>query len=478
MTDETRADKTELASAEETAVGAEAALLHAQDDPVAAAAVDVAVETELLEIDDDLSTRAAAESEWLAAKRESERQIAELDSKGLDRVHKLQQRLRAKGADVWPVARWWGFEIHLNESAALLSAEISQLIAEAAGTVLGAWLTPIVERSVRAKSGWITSIAKPYGVKLVSPWVAPAMLVPAREAGAPVGDSKLYWSVYEPGEGWSEDQRFVDHFSVSGPAVAEYRDRLYVAHRGNVAALDDSSLWWTVYDAEEGWSEDQKFPKHFSTVGPAVAAYDGQLYCVHRGNRDDGALWWTRWDGAKWTPDAKLPKHSSSAAPALAAYDGELYCVHRGNGDDDSLWWTRWNGSSWSPDQKFPNHSSRSNPALAAYKGHLYCVHRGNDGDTALWWTRWDGSNWSPDQKLPDHYAAEGPALTVYKDRLYCVHRGGSDQSLWWTSFNGTTWTVDEKLPGHVSGEGPAVIAFRDKNATRDQLLCVYRGGR
>ncbi|HEX4813807.1 MAG TPA: hypothetical protein VFV66_13755, partial [Nonomuraea sp.] len=323
MADETRADRSEI-----TEIDAEEPLLHAQDDPVAAAAVDLAVETELLE-DDDLANRAAAEAEWLAARRESERRIAELDSKDQDRVRRLQSELRALGAEVWPVSWWWGFEVQLNETAAVRSAEIAALIGETVGAVLGGWLAPIVEWSAKNKARWITSVARPYGARLVSPWTAPATLVPAPVAGDQVGDTRLWWAVFEPGEGWSEDQRFVDHFTASGPAIAEYRDRLYVAHRGDDG---DSALWWTVYDAEQGWSEDQRFPEHFSASAPALAAYDGQLYCVHRGSGDDAALWWTRWDGSTWTPDAKLPKHFTASAPALAAYDGQLYCVHRGAG--------------------------------------------------------------------------------------------------------------------------------------------------
>ncbi|MGI5285692.1 hypothetical protein ACQEVF_20470 [Nonomuraea polychroma] len=467
--DDTRADGTDIA---EMGSEAEAPLLYAEDDPVAAAAVDLAVETELL-AGDDLADRAAAEAEWLAAERESELQIAELDSKDQERVRRVQEELRALGADVWPVSRWWGFEVSLNETAAVRAAEISKLIGEITGAVLGGWLAPIVERQAKDQAGWITSIARPYGVKLVSSWTTPAALVPVRLAGTPDGDARLWWAVYEPGEGWSDDQRFVDHFTASGPAVAEFKDQLYVAHRGDDG---DPALWWTVYDAEHGWSEAQRFPEHSSASAPALAAYDGQLFCVHRGGADD-SLWWTRWDGSTWSPDAKLPKHVSASAPALAAYDGRLYCVHRG-GDDDNLWWTVWDGATWSTDQRLPGHASRSNPALAVYRGHLYCVHRGAGDDTSLWWTRWDGSSWSADQRLPGHFAAEGPALTVYKDRLHCVHRGASDQSLWWASFDGSSWSADERLPAHHSAEAPALIAYRDKNATRDQLLVVHRGNR
>ncbi|MEV0620520.1 hypothetical protein AB0I81_44860 [Nonomuraea sp. NPDC050404] len=460
MTDKIRSDA-------EDATAGEAELLHSQDDPRASAAVDAAVETELLE-----DPRQSEVNEFLEAKSESERQIAELTSKDQERVRRYQRELRTMGADVWPVARWWGYEIHLNESAALLAAEIPQLIGELAGAVLGTWLVPVIERSVRTKSDWIASIARPYGVKLASPWTAPGMLIPARQNG---GDTSLYWAVHEPGEGWSHDQRFVEHFGVSNPALAEFQDRLHLVHRG---ADGDDGLWWTIYDAEEGWSEDQRLPQHWSAAGPALAAYDGQLYCVHRGAGGDPALWWTRWDGSNWSPDERLPGHASEVAPALAAYDGQLYCVHRGAGDDTALWWTRWDGSNWSPDQRLPAHATSSNPALAVYRGHLYCVHRGTGNDTALWWTRWDGSNWSPDQKLPAHHTSEGPALTVYKDRLYLAHRGAGDQSLWWSNFNGSGWTADQRLPRHYSAEGPAIIAYRDKNATHDQLLCVHRGTR
>ncbi|QYC45603.1 hypothetical protein Nocox_40300 [Nonomuraea coxensis DSM 45129] len=465
--DENRANTSELD------FDAEASLFQAQDDPFAAAAAGLAVETELLR-DDDLADRAAAEADWLAARRESERRIGELDARDQERVRRLQGELRAAGAEVWPVARWWGFEINLNEAAASRAAELAPLIGETAGAVLGGWLTPIVEWSARNKARWISSVAGPYGARLVSPWTAPASLVPVRTATTPAGDARLWWTVHEPGEGWSEDQRFVDHFTASGAALAEYRDRLYVAHRGSDG---DAALWWAVYDADQGWSEDQRFPKHFSANAPALAVYDGALYCVHRGAGQDTALWWTRWDGSTWSPDAKLPDHFSVSSPTLAAYDGKLWCVHRG-AHDDRLWWTIWDGSRWSEDNRFPDHASRSNPALAVFRGHLYCVHRGAGEDTGLWWTRWDGSSWSRDERLPDHFSAEGPALTVYKDRLYVVHRGAADQSLWWASFDGASWSADERLPGHLSAEAPAALAFRDKNATRDQLVVLHRGSR
>ncbi|QFY13544.1 hypothetical protein GBF35_49530 [Nonomuraea phyllanthi] len=477
MTDDTRADRAEL---DAEVVGEEVALLHSADDPVAAAAVDAAVKSELLDdapVRDDAPARDASDSEWSAARRESERQIAGLPAKDRARLRELQGELRTMGAEVWPVRRWWGFEVHLNESAALLAAEIPQLIGESAAIVLGSSLAPAVERQVRARADWITAVARPYGVKLASPWVAPAMLVPAREDRGAV--APLHWAVHEPDEGWSPEQRFVEHFEVSEPALAEFQNRLFIVHRGKEG---DPALWWAMYDPQEGWSADQQLPEHVSDSAPALTAYDGELCCVHRGDGDD-MLWWTRWDGTSWSPDTRLSDHPAAGSPALAAYDGRLYCVHAGT--DAALWWSRWDGSGWSACRQLPDHACRSNPALAVYRGHLYCVYTGDDA--ALWWTRWDGSDWTPGQRVArqpaaegtaGQSAAEGPALTVYKDRIYCLYRDGSDNSLWWTLFDGSGWSAAERLPGHRAAEAPAVIAYRDRNATRDQLLCVHRAMR
>jgi hypothetical protein len=41
---------------------------------------------------------------------------------------------------------------------------------------------------------------------MVSPWIAPAMLIPI--SLAPMDDTSLWWTVYETAEGWNQDERF------------------------------------------------------------------------------------------------------------------------------------------------------------------------------------------------------------------------------------------------------------------------------
>ncbi|MEU3776373.1 hypothetical protein AB0F11_24850 [Streptomyces sp. NPDC032472] len=89
-------------------------------------------------------------------------------------------------------------------------------------------------------------------------------------------------------------------------------------------------------------------------------------------------LWWTVLGTSShdWSPDEKLTDHRSKSHPALAVYNGKLYCVHRGDGDS-SLWWTVYDpGTGWSPDTRFPSHYSANGPALAVYDGKLYCAYK------------------------------------------------------------------------------------------------------
>ncbi|MGW0315147.1 hypothetical protein [Streptomyces flavidovirens] len=78
-----------------------------------------------------------------------------------------------------------------------------------------------------------------------------------------------------------------------------------------------------------------------------------------------------------------LPNHASAEGPALAAFNVHLYCVHRG-GSDGKLWWTRYNGSTWGTDTSLPNRFSAQGPAIVVYRDkngtrdQLMCVHRGS----------------------------------------------------------------------------------------------------
>ncbi|WP_197039987.1 hypothetical protein [Nocardia sp. NRRL WC-3656] len=380
-------------------------------------------------------------------------------------------------------AKWWGFRVFLNHEAVNLSAEIYPRIATLVGQFLPAPIGTIVGAYCKAHSVIMKRVDKGRGVVLTSPWVAIAALVPT-PMGWPSTDTSLWWTVFEEEHGWSQDEEFPKHASEANPALAAFEGKLFCVHRGGGS---DKSLWQTLYDPDTGWSEDRRFAQHASDAGPALAVFDGALHCVHKGNGTVDS-WWTKKTSSTgtWSQDQVIARHATDAGPALAVFKNKLYCVRRGSGSDKNLWWSTLASSSsnWSRDAAIPGAASDSNPALAVFRDSsgvekLYCVHKGNGSDKSLWYTTTtDGQNWSADRKFPNHGTNAGPALAVFKNKLYCVHRGNRDQSLWWTRLDShnSTWTPDRELSQHASHAGPALIVYRDKNSTKDQLMCVHRG--
>ncbi|MFE7842547.1 hypothetical protein ACFU53_42745 [Streptomyces sp. NPDC057474] len=398
----------------------------------------------------------------------------------VERANRARKELEALTATVEFKAKWWGFEIHLNQAAVDAYLEIKDHLADILGEALKEPLSSLVTLAAMAQKVWVQAVSRGYGCKLVSPWVSPTMLIPI--GINPAEDPNLWWTVFGRNADtghfqWNEDTMFPGHASAANPAAAVFKGRLILVHRGY--GNSDQQLWWTEFDPDKGWSDDKRFDAHSSAAGPALAVYDGKLHCVHRGHGSDTKLWHTTFDGNGWTQDRPLGAHSSSVGPALAVYDEKLHCVHKGASSDSTLWHTTFTSAGgWTRDTPLPRHSTASNPALAVYDGKLHLVHRGSGNDTSLYHASFV-TNWTEDRRFDAHHSLEGPGLAVFDGKLYCVHRGhgNGDQKLWWTTWmSGSHWTADQQFPGHTSGAGPAVVVYRDKNGTQDQLMVIHRG--
>ena len=291
---------------------------------------------------------------------------AEPTAQDIERAEQAQKELAARGIEVWTKKLWWGFEIHLNAEAADKTADIAELIGDIAGEILPSPFNKIVETFCKVKAAWIKAVSDGYGCKLVSPWIAPGMLIPV--STKPKDDSALWWTVLGTSGPWGDDQRLHSHRTAASPALAEFRGKLVCVHRGN----SDSRLWWAVYDPDNSWSDDRQLPNHATASGPALATFKNTLYCVHRGDRDN-SLWVTSTsDGVNWSRDTELPDHKTSSGPALAVFKDRLYCVHRGNSGNNSLWVTSTgDGVNWTRDTELSRHKTDSNPALAVHGGYL-----------------------------------------------------------------------------------------------------------
>ncbi|MEU3991736.1 sialidase family protein [Streptomyces platensis] len=398
----------------------------------------------------------------------------------LEKAEQARRELEARGAEVRVEKKWWKFEIYLNAEAVELGAEIAPQIAEVVGAVLPSPYGDIVEVFVKLKVAWIKRVAAGHGCKLVSPWIAPGMLIPVRVQNPP--DYTLYWSIIDPSNGASDKEAFpFQQATTENPRLVEFRGNVVCLYRHSGS---HTALWWTVYQPDgNSWSDPRQIPNQWSSASPAVAVFNNLVHLVYR-DAHGADMWHTSFDGNSWSTPRRMANHYTSAGATLAVFDNRLYCVYRGNGSDGQLYSTTYNSSgssgSWSPGQALSGGNySGGEPALAVYGGQLHCVYFENRPQFApLWHTRLNGTQWQAPRRVDHGQAtADGVGLTVFNNRLYCGYRdSNAGQELWSTYWTGQVWSRAERIGGHRSHQGPALIDYRDTNATTRQMLCVFRG--
>lgn len=238
------------------------------------------------------------------------------------------------------------------------------------------------------------------------------------------------WCGAFDGQTWSKDQ-LIPHASNAyglsdSPALVVYHGKLYCVRQGR----DDSGwLWCSTFDGTS-WSKDALIPNSSNAYGlsssPALAVFRDKLYCVRQGRDDSGWLWCGIFDGESWSKDALIPSatdaYGLSSSPALAVYNGKLYCVRQGRGDSGWLWCGTFDGNSWSKDQLIPTSSDAyglsSSPALVVFNGKLYCFRQGRDDSGWVWCGTFNGTSWSTDTLVPSSSNAFGisdsPAVAIH----------------------------------------------------------------
>ncbi len=366
---------------------------------------------------------------------------------------------------------WWGFELHLNESAVQLLEDIRDLLGKLT-KLLDPDLAPIIKVAILLEKLWIKAVDRGNGVKLVSPWISPAMLIPFPEdETVHIDDNSLYWSVFDRNRGWSPSHKFPANFAEVGPAAVCFQDRLICVHRG---ANDNTNLLWTTYSPSHGWQRDIRFPAQVTSAEPALAVFNDRLYCVHQGASQNGSLWYTSFDGEHWSYDSQMPGISSGGV-ALAEFNGRLYCVHRGAQQDEHMYLTVYDGENWSRLERLPFYST-SKPALVVFQNRLLCLYRRSDSDIGCY--RFDGNQWNFSTTL-GAITADGPAVVAHQDVLYCVYRGdASDEHLYYCylgSDSNDDWSNPHRMPAK-SYDTPALLFYHDPNGRRDHIMCIYRG--
>jgi GH18 family chitinase len=268
---------------------------------------------------------------------------------------------------------------------------------------------------------------------LPAPSFAQAAGNPIAKQPAPSGDLT----------GKAGQQENVAKYGTHGtPGIAVYKGVLYAVHEGYEAQLGSPSsgthiatgrIWYTGLKNDKWESPKDTNTNNGTTGAPALMVYGDEFYAFHEGFGENGQLWFMKGKindkgDLEWGKDENTG-FGTTGAPALAVFNGKLYCVHLAKGGKpNQLWWACYNGTKWEKsDTLLGNQRAASTPSLAVYNKKLYCAYQGaNNGE--FWYVIYqkekDGNyNWTPGNKTA--YATYGaPSLTAYKDKLQAFHEG------------------------------------------------------
>ncbi|MFI0743078.1 hypothetical protein ACH4PU_34145 [Streptomyces sp. NPDC021100] len=157
--------------------------------------------------------------------------------------------------------------------------------------------------------------------------------------------NSLAYRVYDTGAlkpKWSAQQQLGSgQRSAKNNAQALVKDRLVCVY-ADFTGQGGYWLSWTTYDGD-GWSGgrpavDKAGNKIVDTYRVAAVGYRDRLFCVY--SPGTGGLGWSvmhvptdsgggaQWDQAYWDTSQTLTSDSNAYAPALAAYNGNVYCVY------------------------------------------------------------------------------------------------------------------------------------------------------
>jgi len=293
---------------------------------------------------------------------------------------------------------------------------------------------------------------------------------PGSESPSFCGDNSDYWvesnlEVAPLEISWTEQKATeISGGSHNAPALAVYKDKLYMAWRG----CGDDGMWFSYYDGDL-WAPQQRALGDFGkSNAPALATYNGKLYMAWRSIGDDPAIYYSEFDGSLWKPQQKARDFGTSHVPALAFYNGKLYMAWQGCGGDTKIWFSYFDGASWKPQQIAIGEQGTSQaPTLASWNGKLYMAWRSIGDDPAIYYSNFDGSLWKIPGKVRDICTSHAPALAVFHNKLYMAWQGCGGDTRMWVSYYNNNFSVPW-MPQQLAGEG--------RGTSDSPALAEYKG--
>lgn len=387
--------------------------------------------------------------------------------------------------------RIWGFIIHLKQDAVNRLNDMLDILEHELehGIRPGKFRTAVCE-AIKLKQYRLQAVTLRtgnHGCKLVSPWPIPFALTVMKEKNK--SDEHLYFSVFNPDDNtWSEEADFSgdgeddenDVQSASGPALAEFDGKLFCVHRGKGG---DTNLYWETYTTDTGWSHPQGIG-HQTNVSPALVVFNNKLCCFYRKDNGNGQICFCSFNSSSnsWSTeicnlDSPL---NTDHAPAVVAVGEKLYVGHRGAGDKlmyisasyDLSTWTHWK-------QMNGNQTSDSFNLVSYTDLRLHTFFKDRD-DNHLWYssgTSEESSSWAKGARLTNTIGSwQGPALCFFETpgvpggHVYMIHRSKDTAGkLYWSRYSNFDNNALNATPLHFSDNADEQHCTADNPA-----LAVY----
>ncbi|GCD32324.1 hypothetical protein OEIGOIKO_00036 [Streptomyces chrestomyceticus JCM 4735] len=217
-----------------------------------------------------------------------------------------------------------------------------------------------------------------------------------------LGDTGLWWSQSRNGITWTPQQRIFGAMSMERPALAAWREMLYLARREE----HDQVLWWAVSDGS-GWSGPRAVPGACSSHAPAVVAGHHGLHLYWKGPDSDERLFHAAFDGRFWAPGQVLFNGwpmTSSRPSTTTTHTTRTWLAFTGAGRDRTIRLchspdgTRWNFRNVLPGpaaaaSSWPSVTGRTGPGrtdrlLLAWPDHDGAVRCALSHDAARRWSQ------------------------------------------------------------------------------------------
>ncbi|PCE30460.1 hypothetical protein BZL54_20850 [Burkholderia ubonensis subsp. mesacidophila] len=267
------------------------------------------------------------------------------------------------------------------------------------------------------------------------------------------GDQGIWFSTFD-GNGWAPQQNIAGVGTSVGPALAEFDGGTLMAWKG---VEGDQDIWFSVYDGNS-WAPQQNIAGVGTSVGPALAAFNGNVVMTWKGVDGDQGIWFSVYDGSGWTPQQNIGGVGTSVGPALAAFNGNVVMAWKGVDGDQGIWYSTFDGNGWSPQQNIAGVGTSFRPALAVFDGRLYMAWKGVQGDQGIWFSSFDGNGWAPQQNIGGVGTSVGPSLVSLGDALLMAWKGvQGDQGIWFTTFDGNGWAPQQNVNNVGTSVGPAL---------------------